>query len=532
MLTSRSRPFSPHTSSIVSDFFYPNLGGVEGHISEISSLLVAPPFNHHVVIITHAYAPSRIGVRHLSTGVTVYYLPLKVIASQATLPNFYTSHPLLRYIFIRERIQLVHAHQALSSLAHEALFHAREAGIKTVFTDHSLFSLDEDAASILTNKLLRFVLSDVDRVVCVSHAARENTVLRGGIKDPSRRVVVIPNAVDGEKFKPLTPEERSTTPSGLHRHALQKDLSQSFPLGASSTTNRTTIVILSRLMYRKGIDLLIEAIPRICLIHPEVDFLIGGDGPKRVELEQMRERCLLLDRVQLVGSVRQGSVRDHLTRGEIFLSPSLTEAFGTSLIEAASCGLLIVATEVGGVPEILPSPEMLLLAAPNTDELVRVVSVAVHRVRAQLESGEWDPWAVHARTRGMYSWAEVVRRLEGVYFEAMRERRLGRMERLMRYWDNAGPESPWQASTADTFGVQWQIKKSWVAGSVFCIVIMVDMVFAWLLEWGWPRADIDVVAAAMGEVANDADEDEANSWDGGEQQESDSASADDDSTGH
>ncbi|PWN20233.1 UDP-Glycosyltransferase/glycogen phosphorylase, partial [Microstroma glucosiphilum] len=456
---------------IVSDFFYPNLGGVEGHISEISALLVAPPFNHHVVIITHAYAPSRIGVRHLSTGVTVYYLPLKVIASQATLPNFFTSHPLLRYIFIRERIQLVHAHQALSSLAHEALFHAREAGIKTVFTDHSLFSLDEDAASILTNKLLRFVLSDVDRVVCVSYAARENTVLRAGIRDPGRRVVVIPNAVDGEKFKPLTLKEQST--------------------------RSTTIVILSRLMYRKGIDLLIEAIPRICLAHPEVDFLIGGDGPKRVELEQMRERCLLLDRVQLVGSVKQGSVRDHLTRGEIFLSPSLTEAFGTSLIEAASCGLLIVATEVGGVPEILPSPEMLLLAAPNTDELVRVVSLAVHRVRTQLESGDWDPWAVHARTRGMYSWSEVVRRLEGVYFEAMRERRVSRMERLMRYWDNAGPET----------------------GGVFCIVVMVDMVFAWLLEWGWPKADIDVVLPVAPGVASETaseEEEEAHVWNGDE----------------
>lgn len=70
-----------------------------------------------------------------------------------------------------------------------------------------------------------------------------------------------------------------------------------------------TIVVLSRLMYRKGIDLLIAAIPRLCAMHHDLHFLIGGDGPKRVELEQMREKYLIQERVELVGAVRQGDVR-------------------------------------------------------------------------------------------------------------------------------------------------------------------------------------------------------------------------------
>ena len=53
-------------------------------------------------------------------------------------------------------------------------------------------------------------------------------------------------------------------------------------------------------------------------------------------------------------------------RGQIFLNTSLTEAFGMSLIEAASAGLLVVSTRVGGVPEVLP-PWMCLLAAPDED---------------------------------------------------------------------------------------------------------------------------------------------------------------------
>lgn len=62
-------------------------------------------------------------------------------------------------------------------------------------------------------------------------------------------------------------------------------------------------------MYRKGIDLLIAAIPRLCALHPRVHFIIGGEGPKRVELEQMRERYALHDRVEMCGSIRQGEVQ-------------------------------------------------------------------------------------------------------------------------------------------------------------------------------------------------------------------------------
>lgn len=95
----------------------------------------------------------------------------------------------------------------------------------------------------------------------------------------------------------------------------------------------------------------------------------------------------------------------------------------------------------------------------------------------------------------------------------------------MRYWDNAGPESPTQGSATINSDdgrtgtvSDWQIKKSWVAGGVFCIVIMVDMVFAWLLEWGWPKADIDVVLPVASEEAFESEsqeeEEEANAWNG------------------
>ena len=84
--------------------------------------------------------------------------------------------------------------------------------------------------------------------------------------------------------------------------------------------------MISRLAYRKGVDLLVATAPRVCALFPNVRFLvgrwcillywshttkleIGGDGPKLIELLQMREKYLLQDRIILLGPVRHADVR-------------------------------------------------------------------------------------------------------------------------------------------------------------------------------------------------------------------------------
>jgi len=121
-----------------------------------------------VIVITHSHHPDRVGIRWMLPSLKVYYLPYPTIASSATLPNYFTFLPYFRTIILREHITLIHAHASLSSLGQEGILHAHLMGVRTVFTDHSLFGF-EDAASILTNKLLEAALKNVDAVICVSH---------------------------------------------------------------------------------------------------------------------------------------------------------------------------------------------------------------------------------------------------------------------------------------------------------------------------------------------------------------------------
>jgi phosphatidylinositol N-acetylglucosaminyltransferase subunit A len=75
------------------------------------------------------------------------------------------------------------------------------------------------------------------------------------------------------------------------------------------------VVILSRLVYRKGVGLQVAIIPALCHRHRHLRFLIGGDGAMRGELEAMVARHGLEDRVRLVGAVRHEDTRELLVQG-------------------------------------------------------------------------------------------------------------------------------------------------------------------------------------------------------------------------
>ena len=416
---------------MVSDFFYPNMGGVESHIYQLSQCLIER--GHKVIVVTHLYG-DRVGVRYLTSGLKAYYLPFKPIYNQCILPTVFTTLPILRDIFIREDIEIVHGHSAFSTLGHEAMLHARTMGLKAIFTDHSLFGF-ADLSSILTNKILMFSLHGVNHTICVSHTSKENTVLRANINPEA--VSVIPNAVDATVFTP--------------------DPSRRCP-------GRIKIAVISRLVYRKGSDLLAVIIPDICARHPEVDFIIGGDGPKRLVLEEMRENLELQERVEMLGTVAHSDVRDVLVRSDIFLNTSLTEAFCIAIVEAACCGLQVVSTRVGGVPEVLP-PSLLRLAEPSAKSLISALDAAIAASKA---GSAVDPTQLHAVVKKLYTWQNVAKRTERIYDDVAREGDVKLDGRIQEY-----------------------LKTGFVAGKIFILIAVLNHLLLLFLNWWSPEENID-----------------------------------------
>ena len=435
---------------MVSDFFIPNTGGVELHMYALAQRLIAR--GHKVTVLTHAYG-DRCGVRYMSNGLKVYYAFRTPVYNGATCPDIFGTFRLLRLILLRERVTVVHAHQTFSVMGHEAVCHARTMGYKCVFTDHSLFGF-ADTSAIHMNKLLALTLADCNHVVCVSHTAKENLVLRSGT--PPLRVSVVPNAVDGVRF---TPDSTRRPGRG----------------GRPGPRDRTVVAVTARLAYRKGIHLLAAVIPLACARFPEVDFLIAGDGPMREHLEEMTREHELERRVTLLGDVPHASVVDVLQRAHVFLNCSLTESFCIAILEAACSGCLVVATGVGGVTEVLP-PDLLFLAAPDPDALVEALADALDALRTDGTTN--DPRVIHERVAKMYAWEDVAVRVEAVYERAHAtvDSQLGRLARL---------------HGCGTF-----------AGKLFCAVAAVDHAYWRWLEWWRPAREVELAPDFVPEEGN------------------------------
>mmetsp|Transcript_9469 Transcript_9469/g.18260 ORF Transcript_9469/g.18260 Transcript_9469/m.18260 type:complete len:450 (+) Transcript_9469:332-1681(+) len=420
-----------HRIAFVCDFFYPRLGGVEMHQYQLAQCLMDR--GHKVIIITHAY-DNRSGVRYMTNGLKVYYCPLLPFVDQCCWPTMFGFFPLLRKILIREGIEIVHAHQATSYLGLESMIHGKTMNYKVVYTDHSLFGFS-DAACIHINKVMKFVLADIDHSICVSHTNKLNLVLRANINP--YQISVIPNAVDPCRFTP--------------------DPSARFPL------NTINIVVMSRLTYRKGTDLLVDVIPPIAAMFPQTHFIIGGDGPKRQLLEEIREKHNLHGRMELLGSVPHKQVRQVLVRGHIFLNTSLTEAFCIAIVEAASCGLKIVTTNVGGIVEVLPA-HMVHLADPEPQSIVEALAEAIPFAK-EVPSQEF-----HEQVKKMYNWHEVAVRTEKVYDSLPSSNQRPAMDRINK---------------VRSIG-------TW-AGLMGILMVLLDLLFWLIICWWTPEASIERV---------------------------------------
>jgi len=406
---------------MASDFFYPNTGGVEAHIWQLGQYLLE--LGHKVIVITHAYG-DRVGIRFMPNHLKVYYLPFLLYPKQnIKWPFLFDTFLQIRRILLNEQIDIVHGHSAFSPMAHEIMFHAKTLGINTVFTDHSLFGFD-DFGSRIHYSIVKQCLQQCNHIICVSKAGKQNKAL----EHEAIPITVIPNAVDTKVF---TPDPSKRDP------------------------DKITFIVNSRLVYRKGVDLLASVIPKICEMDEKIRFVIAGDGPKRILIEQAVETHNLHERVEILGSIPHSHVRNILVRGDIFLNTSLVEAFCMAVLEAASCGLPVVSTNVGGLPEVLPAP-LIRLTDPTIEGLLYGVELALEDLK---QKRFVPPAEAHKMVERIYSWHDVAKQTEEIYRTVIQQPTSSTSYRVSRYL------------------------RSGMLGHFFLILILIDHILLLAANW-------------------------------------------------
>lgn len=136
----------------------------------------------------------------------------------------------------------------------------------------------------------------------------------------------------------------------------------------SINRNNSLIITTGRLVAQKGHKYLIIAMSKIKEKFPQSKLLIIGDGPLRVDLEELLSIKRLEKDVLLLGRKSQSEVRDLLWRASIFAFPSLWEGQGVALLEAMASGLPIVASDIPAVKEIVEGENVGILVKPMDSE--------------------------------------------------------------------------------------------------------------------------------------------------------------------
>jgi L-malate glycosyltransferase len=289
----------------------------------------------------------------------------------------------------QHRLDLLHAHYAVPHatsawIAKEMLGRDGFRIVTTLHgTDITLVGQDPSYRSIT-----QFSIQRSDGLTAVSDYLRQETIERFGVA--SDRIVTIPNFVDLDKYS------RGAYP--CHR-------SKFAPGGEKIVTH------ISNFRAVKRVEDVVHVFAGLAARMP-ARLLLVGDGPERGRVQQLSDSCGMADRVLFLG--KQASVAELLSCTDLFLLPSESEAFGLVALEAMACGVPVVATNVGGLPEVVEHGVSGYLA-PVGD-----VDAMVEAGSALLEPERWSA-ASHA-ARGAaerFSTDKVIPRYEAYYQEIL-----------------------------------------------------------------------------------------------------------------
>jgi glycosyltransferase involved in cell wall biosynthesis len=376
---------------IVTHTFLPHVGGIEKVVNEQSKRLRMKNFDP-MIITNRIGTPQKYSVdgvavecyNSLNTG-----FRLGIPYSIPTVNSF----PTFLKAVNQSKIVHAHGHPYLTSLAAGKL--ARIYSKPFILTQHNtlieynnFFDNVENLNDLTVGKQN---LEGADKIIAVSDATKDY-VLRLGAKP--KKVVVLHNGVDLAKFKPLAGK----------REEMRRKLG--IPMDA------VVVLTVRRLVYKNGVDTLIEGANIAVKKNQRIVFLAVGKGPDSESVKLRIYELGIEGHFKLAGFVSDEDLPIYYNAADVFVLPSKSgEGLPLVALEAMACALPVIATDVGGIREIL-MPDYGKLIPPNKPELL---------AKAILDFAAMDFSSRKKELRAMmeekFSWDKNVERLVEIYEE-------------------------------------------------------------------------------------------------------------------
>ena len=253
----------------------------------------------------------------------------------------------------------------------------------------------------LRRRVIRRTLQRAARVFAVSQHLADRAVALGA---PQERVQVVTNGIDAEKFHRID-QERARASLGI---------SPDFPL----------VLCVAHMIAEKGHHILVEAFARVHANGAAAPHLImigsdqRGDQAYRRQIENRVSDLGLTERVRVLAARPQNELRTWYSAADVVVLPTFREGCPNVVREALACGAPVVASRVGGVPELITSDALGLLVEPgDVGDLAAAVDAALRQ--------NWDRVAI-AASGGQRTWESIAGTIAGEFTSLVRENALER----------------------------------------------------------------------------------------------------------
>ncbi|MBC1253052.1 glycosyltransferase family 4 protein [Listeria welshimeri] len=368
---------------MVSHDFLPNIGGVAVYVYELSKALIAR--GHRLTVLSKYESFSKKNRTEELDGIRIIRVPIMPIKKVNDKLYSKRMRQLIKSIEKAEKVDVVHW-QTLNKDA--KMMQGIQVQALEVYTNHlSWFRMlynDKNYAKI------RKLIKEPDVIICPSHE------IEGMTADlfKEAKIVYLPNGVD----------EKSFIPDEVNRSIVRKQY------GISS--QETVVVSTNRMEPVKGMSYLIEAIPQILNKYNQVTFLIAGDGSQLEKFEdKLKKYTNKSGKVIFTGRLTNQEIKNVINAADIYVQPSLMEGCSIAIIEAMSCGKVVIASNVGGNPDVISKELGLLVPAKSVVALKEAIEYCIENPEECKLMGKYS----RERVEKQLNWTVLAQEIEQIY---------------------------------------------------------------------------------------------------------------------
>jgi glycosyltransferase involved in cell wall biosynthesis len=379
------------------------IGGLGTHVHQLAVNMARLGVNVHVITKDAPGAPDF----EITEGVNIHRVPLypPEIPQEEWVPwtlQFNVALLERAIPLINERIgkvHVLHAHDWLVAHAAIALKHAYR--IPLVATIHATeYGRHQGNLPGPMQKLIHqiewWLTYESVHTICCSNYMREEVVRIFEL--PEDKVTVIPNGIEYDLFRAEHEEEQ------IRRQFIEPD--------------KRMVFFVGRLVYEKGVQTVIEAMPVVLEKFPDLRFLVAGTGPHARQLQVMIDALGLADKIKLLGFVDAGLLARFYKCADLTVVPSLYEPFGMVVLEAMVAGCPVIVADTGGLKEIVVHEETGLCFKPGNPESL---AQAMIRVLEDEELAKRLTGDALNLVGDKYNWTRISRHTIEIYRRAIKE---------------------------------------------------------------------------------------------------------------